>query len=769
MERKVQIGDWQKVTQEDFDNFGEFPRESFDDLISNVLIPDKAYAGFGVTESGTAEVTVAEGRLLYSGAMYLNNTAGGTVVNLLSYLPTATQKYVAVTAYGTEEDTETEPRTYLTDATTRATIAKAVATESRRWANISVTAGAESTDPQYPAVAENVVAIAYVLLDATGVVSITMNATDAVPTLREADTRLNAFDVWQTGIGTAIDTLRSDLAGLAAKLFGTAKQQFVLDIARDLARTKEQLSLPDNYVSWATDHFLDDNSSDLAHPDWLSVNEEGGRFPNAAVEDTQIGLLNQYDPNANQQDFFVLPAYTESARITVDGNDDQVNISTYQYQTVNYTLKKRARTRWRFGPWFNVCSNWTFYTNDWRYGTSSWVDRAEGIFSMQGDTWQLDPRYSNPENHTWVRIRQVWKDSWEEYYLQEVVSSTNVSGSILAQTFLNSQDGWLTSLDLQFTAVAASGDVTVMICETTNGSPDYGKVVKTATLSQADMEVYPTVTNVAFVPTFLSAGQRYSIVLSTPSNHYVAVVENNKYAQGSLFYSTDEAWFMGDLEKDLAFTAYFAKFDSPRVEIQLNSLTLTNGIGGIDILCEAAEPPQSFISWEVQVSGAWISLNTIGAWDTNPVDPFNGLPALLPFRAVLVGTVDSMPGFGVGSNSRVRTRRARTDMKHISKQYTVDSSNNVVVDVRLEGWRGGPYHTEVTKLLWGDSPENTETYDTLVEIDAPDDPTGNTIIRTYTFSGLSADTYYRVRIEGTTDNALQTWHIAERTSITTTV
>ena len=46
MERKVNIQDWQKVTVEDFNNFGLFPRYSFDHIVGDVLIPGMADIAF---------------------------------------------------------------------------------------------------------------------------------------------------------------------------------------------------------------------------------------------------------------------------------------------------------------------------------------------------------------------------------------------------------------------------------------------------------------------------------------------------------------------------------------------------------------------------------------------------------------------------------------------------------------------------------------------------------------------------------------------------
>src|SRR5262245_48663302 len=224
MERKVNIQDWQKVTQEDFDDFGQFPRESIDHVVGDFLIPDMAFTGFPVVQSATARVTVGAGRLMAAGLVYFNADEGGVELDLLAMLPAVTRKIIAVVVWGQAIDTQTEPRTFLTDRRTRATVARVVSTVNARHANINLVAGVEAPDPQRPAIASNVLPVAWILCDPTGIVSIT--AEERAPSLREADTRLNENDAWRTRVGTRLDTLGSDIAALALRLDGTARQKF---------------------------------------------------------------------------------------------------------------------------------------------------------------------------------------------------------------------------------------------------------------------------------------------------------------------------------------------------------------------------------------------------------------------------------------------------------------------------------------------------------------------------------------------------------------
>ena len=132
--------------------------------------------------------------------------------------------------------------------------------------------------------------------------------------------RMNENDAWRARTASRLDTLATDLAALAARLNGTASLKFTLKIANDVARVKEKLNLPDTYTSWGADHFLTEDESDMTHVDMLAKIEEGVRFPDAAMRDSQIGLLNPLDPTVFNQANFVLPAYDEVARLEVLGH-----------------------------------------------------------------------------------------------------------------------------------------------------------------------------------------------------------------------------------------------------------------------------------------------------------------------------------------------------------------------------------------------------------------------------------------------------------------
>jgi len=149
-------------------------------------------------------------------------------------------------------------------------------------------------------------------------------------------------------------------------------------------------------------------------------------------------------------------------------------------------------------------------------------------------------------------------------------------------------------------------------------------------------------------------------------------------------------------------------------------------------------------------------------------NPLNALPPLLPFRVLLTGTTDEMPGFGVAANSRALTSRRRSDFRHISTARTMPTAvNTVYCDFRLESWRGPPYHTFIPRLLTGAGYASVRTPSLIEDEVDPDDPT--TLIRrcTWNLAALGGTTIsaYKVRCEGTTDNKLSGYLVGERVDV----
>jgi hypothetical protein len=761
MERKVIVDTWEKLSSGDVLNMGSFPRGSFDTIVRDLLIPDQAFSGFETVQSAPGSVTVGIGHLFNEGKVYFNDSQGGTEVDLLSRLPAVTKRIVAITVWGEEKNTSEEPRTFLTDAETRATVSRATPTQNWRWANVAPVSGIEGPDPVAPAIPAGSVVVAWVTLTTLGVESIQRAEDNLAPTLRGVSNAVKDLNAWRLIFGSRLDTLASDLLALAKRIIGLATFEFVRVVTADVARMKDLMKLPTVYTAYDADHYLTTAKSDPLHVDWLALIEEGVRFPPAAITDSQLGLLNSFDELVIDTGQVLLPAWDPVVRITNIGSDAEVSIAQYSFQNIDMVQKLMSRTVTRYGTPFSICTN----TQWWQEGTYDWYNFT---FNRGGETFQVineltDIPLQDPNRHGLLRLQQVWQDTVEEPYWDRVVTTYTVSGATIAQSFLNSQDGWLQKINLFFSRVAA-GDVTVTICQLTNGMPDVTKIIGKAVVANADIKLATAgnmvPTPVVFSPTFLQK-DRYGIIITTPGNHYLWVLKNTNNVSGTFFTSTDGVWFLGDLVTDIAFEMFFCSFRSNFTKVQLNPLQLADGIAAININANTVIPGGCTLFYEIQIAGVWHQLDNV---DGGPSAVLNGLPPLVPFRACFLGTDTSQPALGVASNSRSRVWRPRADFKHISAIRTTPSVTTISIDCRLEAWRGAPHHTHICKLLHGAGYTTIRSPDATTTTVAPEDPL-NTIIRRYTFTGMGALTTFRFRQEGTTDNVLATFHVAEKIDI----
>lgn len=748
----------QQVTFTDLNDMGEFARTSLDHVVNDAIEPAAKFWGFPVTETGTLEVTVGEGRLYSKGAVFFRNDEGGVVLSLASLVPVVTKKIITVAVWGNQIDTAVEPRTFLVDVETLQTEAEAVATENRRHAEVNLVGGTEAAVPVAPALDANVIAVAHILMDPGGIVSITKVTDNEIVSVSENTADIKALEIWRQLTGQRLDTLASDLATLAGKIHGLVDRRSFNDLSADVARLRDLEGLPETFLASDADHFLDKSKSDDQHQDWLARIEEGIRFPAAQQKVAQILLFNQFEDRVIvHPDGLMLPSYVDQARISVLGNDDEIAIASFTQQNVDVVQKTRTRKRLRFGASFKKC------TND-RWWQDGQYDRTTGVFSRNGETFQVISGDPN-QDHQWLRLRKFWYDTFEQSYWDVVVTETTVQGAMIAQSFLSSQDGWLTGVNLFFTDVGPSGDVHVLITETTGGAPDVEKVLARVQFSVDDLETYPTKTEIPIGPVHLPAG-RYAVVLITAGAHTVAVVEENKFAQGSLFTSTDGQWFMGNLTDDLAIELMFAKFDQPRVEVQMQPLDLENGIANIDILAETIVPGGMALDYEVQINGIWNRL------DENNTNILNGLPALLPFRLVFTGTTDNHAGISLGAPSTTETWRPRSDFDHVSSERALLSAADQIEVRVLTEWWDDTDHT-ISCVLFIDGSPNWSVElapDATTEIPLPDlMGVEGRVEHRFNFgslSGLSPDLQnYKIKISGDTLNVLNTFHVAERVDI----
>jgi len=349
----------------------------------------------------------------------------------------------------------------------------------------------------------------------------------------------------------------------------------------------------------------------------------------------------------------------------------------------------------------------------------------------------------------------------QEPYWDRVTTTTTLNGQQVAQTFLNSQDGWLSQVGLYFSRKAASGDVTVLVCETAFGMPDLQRVISRTTVPVASILTgsvsggagLPSLveTKVPITPTYLVAGRRYALVLVTTGDHYVAMTNtDNGVVQGTFFVSTDGAFFAGNLIDDLKMRLYFAQFERSRLSVELAPLQLAGGILDLDILNEGITPPACRTDFEVQVNGAWVPL------DAAPNGPnLSGLPAILPLRATLTGTTDLMPGFSL-PGSQVIVSRPKTAFTWVSEDKTLGSATtSIKIITDLQSYDETKHDCSVS-LRTGSTLATTETAD-VVE----DETLANGTLRRTSVFNIASASKYQVRIVGSTTTAADLFLVSE--------
>lgn len=739
----------------DHNDLQAFTQQTFDHLVADAISDGQAYAGFLTAKTGTAEVTVEPGRLYKAGKIYTRETQA--VIDLFSQLPISTQRYVAIVVSGATVDTEDEPRKFLIDATERTTQVTTVSTVRHRAATVSTVAGAESANPQKPTVSSDLVTLGWALLDTAGVVSVEMNAAEQLDSVLANAGRIGVLEAWRAAIGQRIDTLASDITKLNQALSGLAGENMLLSLVADVARLKEISELPDTYADYGADRFLTEDESDTQNVNYLAKIEEGVRFPNEAEDVSALALFNPIDPLVTVSNGFLLPKYTDVLRLAVEDKIGELSISQYSPQTLDVVQLTRSRQRIRYGEDKTILQN----SNWWLSGK---YDPVKGVFYKDGDTWEV---VSSPGvGFDYYRLRKFWLDTYEETYWDRIVTPIQMTGSVIAQTWLNSQDMWLSKIELPITQVGPSGNLDVVICQTRDGKPDIKNAIARVTVDHADLKTYPEWTSVPMPAVFLDAGQRYAMVLITQGNHYVGIASGADFAQGTLFYSTDGAFFQGDLTQDMMFRLYAAKFDHPRIEVKLDALSLSGGITDIDILAPMTVPEGTSVRFEVMPSGgSWTPLDEVISGNT----VLYGLPPLLEFRVVMLGTTDIMPGIGL-TGSEVRISRPRTTFKHISTSILPAApTQSIRVIVQMANYYEANHDLtatidDVTNSSNGIAPSSVVDED----LGAVDDANHRRIRRTFewTATELSATSEFKINLDGTTSSALDTFIVEERVHLT---
>ena len=749
MINQVQIHSNQQMALGDVMKLQSFVDDTFQHLIMDAITNERLYVGLTISEFTPTQIQIAAGRLWDGPTGKIYDLAEAQTVSVQTNLPVADERWLAVSVVGQQVDAAQTVVSILIDAENEDWESQTEYTEKHRQAAVHITAGIEAPDPQKPTVPTGYLLIGYVRLTTTGVVEIQMAENQILKSLWEVYQQVLGHQVMLDVIEPKISTLISDLAQLAKQIRGTAYQDMLMNLAQDVGHLKDLAELPDSYSLYGGDDYLDDSESDTGNAEYLARVDEGIRFAWAGQTEQQPALFNTYDASVTDFDGLILPAGQKVVRLNItDGYAGGLSISQYQQQTHTMKTGQRQKRRIRYGPTRKVCTN----SNNWRNGKKSPVG---SVFEANGATWVVKERWGEHSGHWWMRVQQIWVDTWTESYTYWETTNHVINGAQIAQTILNAQNGWLAAIDLYFTKTGEEGDVHIHWCETDLGKPDPERCVGKTSVAASALKLYPEPTHIEFTqPIFQEAGKRYAPLITTPGDHSVAVVSGTEYTNGTLFQSTDGDYHQGDFTKDLMMRLHFLQFDNPRTEVMLSSLSLSNGIADLDFLLEAVVPENTDLLFEYQKEGS-------GEWYpvvAETADQLLGLPAMVAMRAVFDGSQDMMPGLYL-PGSRLQANRPRTDFKHISVNRVLGgASEDIDIVLQLENWDESK-HTCVAKLLSGGS---TYTHDSVTDTVIADAelPTIKRVVNFLPVPGTGISEF-QIQIEGTTTTALDIFHVAK--------
>jgi len=718
MHNQVIFRDNQELQAKDFNDIQGFTADTVQKLTADAISDGVHYAGFEVVGSGATELTIAAGRLYKDGQMFVSD---GEVKNLFSHLPLVTQRILTVALWGKETETQVEPRDFLIDPDGDATEPRAVAMHRQQQVVIDLVPGVESADPQPPSVMPGVLALADVLLSPTGVMEVTMRDANRLPSAVSNAQDIGKLNVWKKETEPRIASLATDLAAIGERTAGMPDRQLVMEMAADIARLKEKAELPDTYAAYSSDYFGDDSKSDPEAQGYNARVESGLSFPVEAISYGPIQLFNPYDAGVTraQDGNMILPAYTEVPRLIVDGYAGDIAMNQYPAYPVAF----------RAYSW-----SWYYYHYGWHWNYYGyWYNRY--WWSYYGYNWYSYNAY------------RYWQAN--QTSLNADPATETLNGSMIAQTFLVANAMWLTSVGLNFSAIAAAGDVHVAICETAYGKPDPSKTLARVTLAHKDMRPRGIETRVPIGPVNLEAGKRYALVLVTPGAHRHAIVAGARFTQGTLFYGTDGDYVQGDLSRDLMVTFYAADFSKGRVEVSLNSASLAGGITDLALSAQQVVPDGTELAFEIQVGGLWRPLG-------DGLDYLTVKPDILPLRAVFLGTSDMMPALVLSPDGLTASRPAQ-NFVHLSSEREMPQPSSRVEVRLLVGEFDEANHSLTCKLHIDDTALEAASVSQRIEDGA--------IRFIYTFEPGTPVERYAIEISGQRAATSSPFLVLERTDV----
>ncbi|MBY6239805.1 hypothetical protein [Methylosinus sp. Sm6] len=756
MRKQIKFAANMEALAEDENTLQDYVQEYGDNLVADFLQPPGArgFAGLGVTRKTSTVVNVAPGRY-YDGAGRMYGLDQASEIDLAPYLPSVSARIVAIVCYGQVNDAHSVVRDFINPATEEAT-PRQVYLEKQRQVMLTVVAGTEAASPVNPVIGSTYLGVAYVRLTPAGLAAqsyITMIAANEIGSLDDAFDRVETLESWKKAVNSSVEALRTEIARISSSLKGLAGADAILTVAREVARLREEIGLPDVYTASHADVYMTASQSDTANVAWLAKVEEGVRFADAHRNEQQIALLSSIDSAVTvTPGGLMLPKYSEVVSLSIGDQarerDLDLPIAQYQMTTITGDVLKLSRLRQRYGEEFLICTN-----N--RYWQTGEFDPVSGVFQKGGETFTVANVKEAALNHRIIRLERFFQDDWGEEYWEFGATQKSVTGKLLAQTCLATAKRWVTGYDLWITDAAATGDVTLLVCDVLDGKPDLGRVYSWVTVAAADL-VDNGWTHFPLEPFVVLSKSRYAIVVVTAGAHTFKISNNNDYTQGTLYTFVDDAFAIAMPDRDLCFQEHVAKFTSTSTVVNLQPWSLDGGITGIDVLAPCVHGGGGVgLAWQFKVNNTWYTLGKI-----NGTTPFIGLPALVQARLALTHTHDFAPGIKL-AESRVALTRPRTNGVAISQAWTPPAAITTVQITVLLSSYSTTYHTIAVTLLHG-AGYATEAAAASTSIRTRSD---GLKVLTVNFTGLPNLTSYKWKFTFSTSNALKPFVIEEAADV----
>tara|TARA_R110002049_G_scaffold285335_1_gene466163 strand:+ start:2774 stop:5071 length:2298 start_codon:yes stop_codon:yes gene_type:complete len=717
MTRNVLIADKEYVSSQVLSDVGRAARDHVDAVTAGAIAFPSHWSRFTVTIAGGGQsITIAPGELWKGDAIYSLEAA--VDIGILDYLPpVGNEKWIAILAQPSNQTTRnrsSKVRTGL-DPENPQPATQSVVGEEVRLVEFVVQQGTQAAPGSAvkPTVPESSCAVVFILLSGAGAQAIEPAVSDKVKSLYDVDGRLLGLELRVDALFQRVTGVETDVAALRGMIPRTIRPEVIIQLMGGLARMEQLLGAPTNFVARFFDPALTSDAWDEAYADWSAEIGEGVKFPKVATTDTQMALLSDASPEVRVKDGILMPAWTEERLIDVTGSGGTKDISQQTHTVRTSKTRTVSRTSIEYGPTVKICENTREYAN---ISGAAYLDNFK---TASGETFQSLGKTDNPWNdkeeaigHSEFRARQVIKRTWDKTYTSTKVTNYGVNGSVYGQTFLNSQERIATSLEFNVSRVGSDGDIHVFLCEVNeSGTPDFDTTIVKGLVPFAGLSTGWV--KCEFRPTLLEAGKRYAWFTVTTGNHALRTVNGNKFAQGSLFWSTDGIWSQGSPTEDFAFRLNVAKFSTTRLAVEFAPITQAGGMTEFRFTYGGWEPGGTRLPWEFapQVTGqpdVWHPFST----DDN--SPLNDVPETCRIRAIFEGTTDLMPAIVLDSSARHRAFRRGANLVAISEDHDFGlATTSVITETVLDDYDPA-IQTPAPKLIVGGT---VYAADTVTEID----------------------------------------------------